>query len=158
MTTRSTQRTSAPSGPVHRGFRPDIQGLRAVAVLVVISDHLFGWPSGGFVGVDVFFVISGFLITGLMVREHERTGRISWIGFYRRRVKRIMPAATVVLLFTVACAYILYRASRFWGVAADAFWSFGPCRLRSSSTSCGRSSSSRSWASSEGNGAAVEGQ
>lgn len=124
MTTRSTQRTSAPSGPVHRGFRPDIQGLRAVAVLVVISDHLFGWPSGGFVGVDVFFVISGFLITGLMVREHERTGRISWIGFYRRRVKRIMPAATVVLLFTVACAYILYRASRFWGVAADAFWSF----------------------------------
>ena len=50
-------------------------------------DHLTGWPHGGFVGVDVFFVISGFLITGLLLREHERTGRISFVGFYRRRVE-----------------------------------------------------------------------
>lgn len=49
--------------------RRDIQGLRAVAVAVVVADHMFGWPTGGFVGVDMFFVLSGFLITGLLLRE-----------------------------------------------------------------------------------------
>src|SRR6476661_6813092 len=87
--------------PTVSSFRPDIQGLRAVAVIVVILDHLFGWPSGGFVGVDVFFVISGFLITGLMLREHEKTGQVSWIGFYKRRVRRIVPAATACLIAVV---------------------------------------------------------
>ena len=71
------------------GFRPDVQGLRAVAVLAVIADHLAHWPTGGFVGVDVFFVISGYLITGLLLREHARTGTISFRDFYVRRVKRI---------------------------------------------------------------------
>ncbi|MGY1683046.1 acyltransferase family protein [Geodermatophilus sp. SYSU D01176] len=65
-----------PAAPEHR-FRRDIEGLRAVAVGLVLLDHVFGWPSGGFIGVDVFFVISGFLITGLLVRERQRTGRIS---------------------------------------------------------------------------------
>lgn len=108
-----------PSVPV---FRPDIQGLRAVAVVVVILDHLFGWPIGGFIGVDVFFVISGYLITSLLLREHVKTGRISWVDFYRRRVKRIMPASTVVLLVTVAAASVLYRSSRFESVRTDALW------------------------------------
>lgn len=105
-------------------FRGDIQGLRAIAVLVVILDHLLGWPAGGFIGVDVFFVISGFLITSLMLREQRATGRISWIGFYRRRVKRIIPAATVVLVVTVAASYLVYRAARFQSVLGDAVWSF----------------------------------
>lgn len=80
-------------------LRGDIQGLRAFAVVVVVADHLFQWPSGGFAGVDVFFVISGFLITGLLIREWEKDEHISFVGFYSRRVKRIVPAATVVLIF-----------------------------------------------------------
>jgi peptidoglycan/LPS O-acetylase OafA/YrhL len=104
-------------------FRPDIQGLRALAVIVVILDHLFGWPSGGFVGVDVFFVISGFLITGLMLSEHQRTGQISWANFYRRRVRRIMPAAVVCLTLTVAASFLIYRTARFDSIRSDAIWS-----------------------------------
>ena len=84
------------SGP--KGFRKDVEGLRAIAVVMVIVYHLgFSWATGGFAGVDVFFVISGFLITGLLVKEVERTGTISLIGFYARRAKRLFPAAATVL-------------------------------------------------------------
>ena len=103
--------------------RWDIQGLRAFAVLAVIANHLLDWPRGGFVGVDVFFVLSGFLITGLLLREHERTGRISFVGFYRRRVKRIVPALVVVLLVTVLAARFVFSASRWRDVVGDAVWS-----------------------------------
>ena len=99
------------------GFRADIQGLRAVAVIAVILDHLFGWPAGGFVGVDVFFVISGFLITGLMLREFQQTGAISWSGFYRRRARRILPASTVVLVLTVAASFFVFFRARFDSIA-----------------------------------------
>lgn len=80
-------------------FRKDIEGLRGVAVLCVLFAHA-GWPglSGGFVGVDVFFVISGFLITGLLMREMERDGGIDWWGFYAKRVRRLLPALAVMLL------------------------------------------------------------
>ncbi|HEV3000818.1 MAG TPA: acyltransferase, partial [Solirubrobacteraceae bacterium] len=81
-------------------LRPEIQALRGVAVLTVVVFHL--WPSvlpGGFVGVDVFFVISGFLITGQLVREVDRTSRVSLAGFWARRARRILPAALVVLAF-----------------------------------------------------------
>ncbi len=110
--------------PQHRdrSGRHDIQGLRALAVVAVVLDHLCGWPGGGFVGVDVFFVISGFLITGLLLREHERTGHISFVGFYRRRVKRIMPAAIVVLVLTVLGARLIFLQSRFQSIAVDSVW------------------------------------
>src|SRR4029453_16818001 len=87
------------------GFRPDVEGLRGIAVLVVLLFHanLAGLP-GGFVGVDVFFVISGFLITGLLLREHGRTGRIGLLQFYARRARRLLPAATVVLVVTLIVA------------------------------------------------------
>jgi peptidoglycan/LPS O-acetylase OafA/YrhL len=81
-------------------MRREIQALRGVAVLVVVVFHL--WPGvlpGGFVGVDVFFVISGFLITGQLWREARRCGRVSLSGFWARRAKRILPAALVVLAF-----------------------------------------------------------
>ena len=104
-------------------FRPDIQGLRAIAVLLVVCNHLFTWP-GGEIGVDVFFVISGFLITGLLLREHAETGRISWTGFYRRRVRRIVPAATVCLVVVVAASYFIYRTVWYDAVRADGIWSF----------------------------------
>ncbi len=113
----------APRRTSTDGFRRDIQGLRAVAVLAVIADHVLGWPNGGFVGVDIFFVISGFLITGLLLREHERTGTISFMRFYARRARRILPAAVVVLITTVIAAAMLFPASRASNVAVDAFWS-----------------------------------
>jgi len=122
----STRLENAPKkAPISRkgAFRPDIQGLRALAVIAVIVDHLFNWPGGGFVGVDVFFVISGFLITGLMLREHERTGRISWKSFYRRRIKRIMPAAVLVMGVTVGVSYLVFLSNQFSSILSDAIWS-----------------------------------
>ncbi|GAA4771897.1 acyltransferase family protein [Citricoccus nitrophenolicus] len=104
-------------------FRPDIQGLRAFAVVAVLLDHLLGWPSGGFVGVDIFFVISGFLITGLLLREHERTGRISFRTFYERRVKRILPASLLALVATCAASLMLLPGSRSTGALVDGIWS-----------------------------------
>jgi peptidoglycan/LPS O-acetylase OafA/YrhL len=71
--------------------RRDIQGLRALAVVSGVADHAgIGVLAGGFVGVDVFFVLSGFLITSLLVREAERTGRIGLLGFYARRARRVL--------------------------------------------------------------------
>jgi peptidoglycan/LPS O-acetylase OafA/YrhL len=80
------------------GFRPDIEGLRAVAVGTVLLYHAdVPFARGGYVGVDVFFVISGFLITGLLVRELEKTDGISLSRFYSRRAKRLLPLTVVVL-------------------------------------------------------------
>jgi peptidoglycan/LPS O-acetylase OafA/YrhL len=95
-----------------------------VAVVAVVLDHLIGWPSGGFVGVDVFFVLSGFLITGLLLREHERTGTISFSGFYRRRLKRIAPAATVVLIAVVIAGFVIFTRVRADQTMWDAIWAF----------------------------------
>jgi peptidoglycan/LPS O-acetylase OafA/YrhL len=82
-------------------WRSDIQGLRAVAVLGVVLFHA-GMPllEGGFAGVDVFFVISGFLITGNLLREHARTGRIRLVRFYRNRLIRLAPAASATVIVT----------------------------------------------------------
>ena len=96
-------------------FRPDIEGLRAVAVLLVMGFHA-GLPfvTGGFIGVDVFFVISGFLITGLLVREIEKSGRVSYANFYARRIRRLLPAGTVVLIFIAISSYVWLPAG-LWG-------------------------------------------
>jgi peptidoglycan/LPS O-acetylase OafA/YrhL len=93
-----------------------------VAVVAVILDHLVGWPVGGFIGVDVFFVISGFLITGLLLREHDRTGTISFIGFYRRRARRILPGAILVLIVGTVSTFLVFRAARATQVLGDAFY------------------------------------
>ena len=94
--------------PPKEGFRPDVEGLRAVAVGAVLLYHA-GVPfaPGGYVGVDVFFVISGFLITGLLVRELEKTGTVSLARFYSRRAKRLLPLTVVVLAFVVLVAWAL---------------------------------------------------
>ncbi|HRD59659.1 MAG TPA: acyltransferase family protein [Nocardioides sp.] len=105
------------------GFRQDIQGLRALAVVLVILDHADIGPfHGGFIGVDVFFVISGFLITGLLVSEAERTGRASLLGFYARRARRILPAATLVIVVTVVASILFLSAVEATGVIQDALW------------------------------------
>ncbi len=83
-------------------YRPDIDGLRAIAVAIVVAFHA-GVPgfAGGFVGVDVFFVISGYLITGLLVAELRETGSVSLSRFYARRVRRLLPALALVLASTL---------------------------------------------------------
>lgn len=92
-------------------YRPDIDGLRAVAVLSVIVFHAgFSWAQGGFIGVDVFFVISGFLITGIVLRE-LRDGTFSFARFYERRARRILPAMLAVVAATLlACALVMFAA------------------------------------------------
>ncbi|HRI55788.1 MAG TPA: acyltransferase family protein [Anaerolineae bacterium] len=94
-------------------FRPDIEGLRAVAILLVVSAHA-GLPglAGGFIGVDVFFVLSGYLITGLLVTEHAATGRIGMLAFYARRFRRLLPALAIMLVVTAWLAWQLMVPGR----------------------------------------------
>ena len=100
--------------------RRDIEGLRAVAVLLVVLYHCgVGLLGGGYVGVDVFFVISGFLITGLLLREATATGRISIVGFYARRFLRLLPAAVLVTAATVAAAWAWLPPLRTPQIALD---------------------------------------
>ncbi|TGQ64067.1 acyltransferase [Mesorhizobium sp. M00.F.Ca.ET.186.01.1.1] len=89
-------------------FRPDIQGLRAIAVGGVVAYH-FGLTAlpGGFAGVDIFFVISGWLITSHLMREITETGRVDLIRFYARRAQRLLPAALFVILATLAAGYFI---------------------------------------------------
>jgi peptidoglycan/LPS O-acetylase OafA/YrhL len=105
-------------------FRTDIQGLRAIAVVLVVADHAFEWPSGGFVGVDVFYVISGYLITSLLLRELDRTGAISLRAFYARRVRRIVPAAALVLVVTTVVALLVWYLPRAIQTVIDAGYAF----------------------------------
>jgi peptidoglycan/LPS O-acetylase OafA/YrhL len=113
-------RTAAPPPRADSGFRADIEGLRGLAVLLVLAFHA-GVPavSGGFVGVDVFFVISGFLITGLIVREVRTTGRLSLARFFARRARRLLPAAAVVLAAVAALTVAVLPPLRWSGVAGD---------------------------------------
>ena len=97
----------ASNAPNKRLVRPEIQALRAIAVATVVVFHY--WPdliTGGYVGVDVFFAISGFLITAHLVREVDRTAKVSLPGFWARRARRILPAALLVLLFCSVATYL----------------------------------------------------
>ena len=79
------------------GYQPALDGVRGIAIAIVVSFHAFGWPRGGTLGVDLFFVLSGFLITTLLLEEHARSGRISLRGFYFRRARRLLPALFALL-------------------------------------------------------------
>jgi peptidoglycan/LPS O-acetylase OafA/YrhL len=118
MSQRSQSRVTPDDRRV--GYRAEIQGLRAIAVLAVVANHLAGWPTGSFVGVDVFFVISGYLITGILVREFETRQTISFRGFYARRIKRILPAGLFVIGATVCATRVLAGIDRYHFTAADA--------------------------------------
>jgi peptidoglycan/LPS O-acetylase OafA/YrhL len=110
------------AGPTLK-FRPDIEGLRAVAVAAIVLFHA-GVPGigGGYIGVDVFFVISGFLITSLMMREVATTGGLSLLRFYGRRARRILPASALVLVTTILAGYHWLGFLRGDEIAADGRW------------------------------------
>ncbi|KEP74210.1 hypothetical protein HR12_16000, partial [Microbacterium sp. SUBG005] len=113
--------------------RRDLQGLRAVAVVAVVANHLTGWPRGGFVGVDVFFVLSGFLVTGILLADLRAEGTVRLATFFARRVKRLLPAALLVLGAVVAAGSALFSATRADRTVGDALaaaglvsnWRFG---------------------------------
>lgn len=95
------------------GYRPDIDGMRALAILSVVIFHAFpDFLSGGFVGVDVFFVISGYLITGIILTGLQQ-GEFSFLQFYIHRVKRIFPALLVVLFIVFLAGWFLLLPDEF---------------------------------------------
>lgn len=106
---RTTERPATIAAPrPSLPYLPGIDGLRAVAVLAVIAYHLgWSWMPGGFLGVEVFFVVSGYLITSLLVAEHRRHGSISLRGFWTRRARRLFPGLYLTLAATVVAAFVL---------------------------------------------------
>ena len=111
--------------------RKDIEGLRALAVLIVVLSHLkIGAFTGGFVGVDIFFTISGFLITNIMLNEYATNyekfkgyGFISIRAFYFRRAKRILPLSLFIIFTTLIMSFFLFNQVKFARIADDGFWS-----------------------------------
>lgn len=108
-------------------YRSDIEGLRAVAILLVVCAHAhIPGLSGGFAGVDVFFVLSGYLITGLLLKEAGQSGSIDFVSFYARRFRRLMPALVVMLLLVCGTALLTLPAraqiEQASGAAAAAVW------------------------------------
>ena len=155
-------------------FAPALDGLRAIAVIAVLLYHGgVDWMPGGFLGVDLFFCLSGYLITSLLLAELRGTGRIDLKAFWLRRARRLLPAAFLVIAVSVAAAAILVPgdlaqtrgdavASFFYVdnwhqllVGQSYFAAFerpsllrstcGRCRSRSSSTSSGRWPSASAW-------------
>jgi peptidoglycan/LPS O-acetylase OafA/YrhL len=106
---------------VRLGYRPAYDGVRALAVLAVLGNHGRTHLTGGFVGVDVFFVLSGFLITSLLLEEWTTSGSIDRLAFYGRRVRRLLPALAAAIVL-VAILYTVWPS-------IDRGWSFGPTAL-----------------------------
>ncbi|MES1169296.1 MAG: acyltransferase, partial [Leifsonia sp.] len=116
----------APPGPEAHRRRADIQGMRALAVLMVVAFHAGLDVPGGYTGVDVFFVISGFVITAMLLRELSGTGRVSFAAFYSRRIRRILPASALAISFvalasTLAISPAAQATTAHTGMAGSVF-------------------------------------
>ena len=95
------------------GYVPELEGVRGIAILFVMISHVSPLMPGGFIGVDIFFVLSGFLITTLLVQEFDRTGSISLRNFYVRRALRLGPALIALLIVLCALSFVLFdKAAR----------------------------------------------
>ena len=120
---------AAQSAPSKLTYRPEIDGLRAVAVVAVILYHaeivLFGrdWFVGGYIGVDIFFVISGYLIARIILTELEETGSFSFLKFYERRARRILPALFLIILVSLPFAWAILYPTPFAEYAQSVLWS-----------------------------------
>ncbi len=107
-TTAARPAASTRPGRPAMGYQPGLDGLRAVSVIAVMLYHAgFTWMHGGFFGVEVFFVVSGFLITSLLLEERRQTGRVSLPQFWKRRARRLLPALGAMLLAVAAWAAVL---------------------------------------------------
>lgn len=104
-------------------YRSDIDGLRAISVIAVIIFHTdLGILNGGYVGVDIFFVISGYLITGLIFND-TRSGTFSYVDFYKRRIARLLPLLVITLFFVFIFGFIFYNNSAFDSLGKEVFFS-----------------------------------
>ena len=116
---------SAPPDTVapRLGYQPSLDGLRAVSVIAVLFYHAgFSWMHGGFFGVEVFFVVSGFLITSLLLDEQERSGGVSFRGFWQRRARRLFPALGAVLVAVMVWTALAGTAEQVSQVRRDVPW------------------------------------
>lgn len=116
-----------PQHSYRLGYRGDIEGLRAVAIALVVAAHAgVTWLAGGFVGVDVFFVLSGYLITGLLVQEIRSTGKLGFAAFYARRLRRLLPALLLMMGVTCLLGWLLVapsqQADQATAAASAALW------------------------------------
>ena len=117
---RVGQRTTPPA----MGYQPGLDGLRAISVIAVIFYHAgFGWMHGGFFGVEVFFVVSGFLITSLLIEERGRTGGVSLRQFWLRRIRRLFPALFTMLVAVATWAALFGSAEQTSQMRRDLPWS-----------------------------------
>lgn len=121
LTSRAREPARAREMPGRRAFRADIQGLRALAVVLVLLDHArVPLVAGGFIGVDIFFVISGFLISGHLVASLKQSGRIDFPRFYSARARRILPAALATIIATAVAGFFVVSPLRGTQILPDA--------------------------------------
>jgi peptidoglycan/LPS O-acetylase OafA/YrhL len=128
-TQRDTTATGSTNGRRDTHRRPALDGLRALAVAAVVVYHFGGGPGsilhGGFLGVDVFFVLSGYLITGLLLAEHSRAGGVDLVAFWARRARRLLPALALMLLAVTAWVWWASPPDAYPRRRADVFWTLG---------------------------------
>ena len=121
---RAPRRDLVPASPPRMGYQPSLDGLRALSVGIVLLYHAgFSWMHGGFFGVEVFFVVSGFLITSLLLEEHDRFGSVSFRGFWTRRARRLLPALFAVLVAVAVWAAFAGSAEQQSQLRRDIPWS-----------------------------------